>query len=106
MIDTYFDGKIRNHGNLMLTINRWHPIPGLVRSQDYSRITERLSHAAAPTHREQPVSILALYHWFMVIVRPSSYGSKRVVAKYERSLRVGLDDSRVRLYLGKKRDAR
>ena len=69
VIGTYFDGKIRNHGNLMLTINRWNSIPSLVRSQDYSRIAERLSHAAAPTHRDQPVSIfIPLVHGYRASV--------------------------------------
>ena len=49
--------EMRSIDNAILTINRRHSLPGLVRSQDNCRIAERLSHAEAPTHRQQSVSL-------------------------------------------------
>ena len=49
--------EMRSIDNSMLTINRRDSIPGLVRGKDNSRSAEELSHAEAPTHWQQSVSL-------------------------------------------------
>ena len=67
----------------MLTINRRHSIPGLVRSEDNGRIAEGLSHAEAPTHRQQSVSLSCL-----ACARRVMDARAEEVVKHERSVRV------------------
>ena len=53
---------MRSIDNSIFIINRRHTIPGLVRSQDNSRSAEGLSHAEAPAHWQQSVSLFT--QWF------------------------------------------
>ena len=75
----------------MLTINRRDSIPGLVRGKDNSRSAEGLSHAEAPTHWQQSVSLFTqlILGWYASV----ELWSTREVAKHERSVRVSRRDA-------------
>ena len=67
----------------MLTINRRHSIPGLIRSRDNSRVAEGLSHAEAPIHRKHSVSLFKHIGSWLTRVPRAMDARRRLLSKRE-----------------------